>query len=171
MSEVHTDEQLLPEPDPKKASETVLELLKQLIGLASGVLALSATFVDKLKPSQPYLTCLLAVSWLLLIGAVFAGLQAMSASVKVFHRPEFKWTERKLRNFARASKYCFIFGISAFALFAFLLNVLGLSDKNTDSQHVTIHAGPVGSLRIESSAAVTRDSEPSNGRRRIDKRQ
>jgi hypothetical protein len=113
-------ERSFPDPDSKKAGEIALELLKQLIALSSGVLALSATFIEKLRPSHPLLLSLLACSWLALITAVFTGIQAMSATVKSFHRPEFTFTEKRLRQYARTSKYAFLIGITLFALFAFV---------------------------------------------------
>ena len=48
-----------------KADEAALELMKQLITLASGVLALSAAFVDKLPKAPQYLLSLLFLSWVL----------------------------------------------------------------------------------------------------------
>jgi hypothetical protein len=136
-------DRLFPPPDTKKAGETALELLKQLIALSSGVLALSATFIDKLRPSHWALLTLLAGSWIALIIAVAAGIQAMSATVKAFHRPEFSFTEEKLRRYARTSKYSFLAGITLFALFAFLsLATPKKTAPTNESRNPQKHATP-----------------------------
>jgi len=126
MSEPQTSQ---PDPqegevDKKTATTAALELLKQLITLSSGVLVLSATFVQKLNTTNQWLLLLLGVSWLLLVASVFCGLQSMSAMVKGLTHPEFHWSQAQLRGYARASKYCFIGGIGLFVTFAFLLLLL-----------------------------------------------
>jgi hypothetical protein len=106
------------EPSPK-ADEVALELMKQLITLASGVLALSATFVEKLKLTPVYLPIILAFSWCALVLSVFGGLQTISAIVKSRLDPdESDWSEGYGKVRARIAKYAFIVGISLFALVA-----------------------------------------------------
>ncbi len=103
-----------------RADEAARELMKQLITLASGVLALSATFVGRLGDVSVYLLILLAISWLALIISVFFGLQTLSAIVQTHLNPEESdWSRGYGRMSARISKYAFILGIALFAVFAF----------------------------------------------------
>lgn len=140
-----------PEADPSKAKETALELLKQLITLASGVLALSAAFIEKFATGNPLLLTILGLSWLCLLGAIFAGLQAMSAMVKRLTHPHFSWSEEKLRGFARVSKYCFVVGIGLFAVFAYSAFVLTVTKQlggerqqsASSGSGRTLHSAPV----------------------------
>lgn len=107
-----------------RADDVALELMKQLITLASGVLALSATFIEKLRGTPGYLLILLALSWLALIVSVFCGLQTISAIVKTRLEPdESDWSQGYGKACARLSKYAFVVGIALFATVA-LLSVL-----------------------------------------------
>lgn len=103
-----------------RADEAARELMKQLITLASGVLALSATFVGRLGDVSVYLLILLALSWLTLIISVLFGLQTLSAIVQWHLDPEESdWSRSYGRMSARISKYAFVVGIALFAVFAF----------------------------------------------------
>lgn len=106
--------------DEQSAGQTALELLRQIIALSSGVLALSAAFIEKFSQRNPAMLVVLGVSWLCLVASVFCGLQAMSAMVKSISRPEFHWSRAHLRTYARASKYTFVLGLALFAIFAFV---------------------------------------------------
>jgi len=112
--DVKTDDQ------PSDAHEVALELLKQLIALASGVLALSATFIEKLSPATKTGLVVLGAAWLALLVSVFGGLQGMSAVVKSRLDPDHDWSTGKGQFYARLAKYGFLLGILLFALFAFL---------------------------------------------------
>src|SRR5712692_1966781 len=93
------------EQNPESQLRTaILELLKQLIGLAAGVIALSAAFADKLAPHFGVAARGLGASWLMLIASLFFGLQAMSALVKSLKEPDFSWAADALRRNARLSK-------------------------------------------------------------------
>jgi hypothetical protein len=100
------------------AHESALELMKQLITLASGVLALSATFLAKVSFTRWWLVALLAASWLALLISVFCGLETISAIVKSRLNQEYDWSRGYGRRCALISKYAFVAGISIFALFA-----------------------------------------------------
>jgi len=104
-----------------KADEAALELMKQLIALASGVLALSATFVGRLQDTSVYHLSLLALSWLSLVISIFFGLQTLSAIVQSRLTPdESDWSTGYGQMSAKISKYGFVIGIALFAVFAFL---------------------------------------------------
>jgi len=103
-----------------EAHKVALELMKQIITLASGVLALSATFLEKLSSMSFLLLIVLAVSWLALLVSVFFGLETISAIVKSRLDPDYQWSKGYGKDSARISKYTFVGGIALFALFAFL---------------------------------------------------
>jgi hypothetical protein len=102
------------------ASEAALELMKQLITLSSGVLALSATFIDKIGTASMYLLIVLGTSWIVLLGSLFFGLQTISSIVKSRLTKDNEWSKGYGRTSARLSKYAFVVGIALFAVFAFL---------------------------------------------------
>jgi ABC-type multidrug transport system permease subunit len=102
------------------ADEAALELMKQLITLASGVLALSATFISELEGRSFLLIGFLVVSWVLLLSSIFFGLQTISVIVKSRLRSNDDWSAGYGKKSAWASKYAFTAGIGLFALFAFL---------------------------------------------------
>ena len=117
---------LEPQPDdissspPSDAHKIALELLKQLITLSSGVLALSATFVEKFAAVTPWVISVLVLSWVCLIASILLGLEAISAIVKARLSPDFDWSEGRGKWTAAASKYSFVAGIALFAVFACL---------------------------------------------------
>jgi len=143
--------------DPKLADATALDLIKQLITLSSGVLALSATFIEKFTTSRMYLMLLLAVAWLLLMVSIYAGLQAMSALVQASLHPEFTWVREHLVRYARISKYCFALGISCFALFAYTSFLVTIDDRE--------HKGERGLLEPNAIGAKTSATAQSSQRR------
>jgi hypothetical protein len=103
-----------------KADEAALELVKQLIALASGVLALTAAFLDKL-PKVPlcFLLCLF-LAWAALMLSIFCGIKTISAIVKSRLNSNVEWSEGKGKQFAQWCHYSFLAGIGLFAIFAFL---------------------------------------------------
>ena len=106
------------------AHTIALELMKQIITLAAGVVALSATFLEKIKTGSISLV-VLGLSWVALVISIFFGLQTISAIVKSRLNPEeHEWSKGRGQAYARISKYAFVVGISLFAIFAFLLFVL-----------------------------------------------
>lgn len=107
-------------PPSSKADEAALELMKQLITLASGVLALGAAFIDRLPKSSVYLLILLFGSWTALASSIFFGLKTISAIVKSRIDSDDEWSRGKGRQFARFSQGGFLLGISLFATFAFI---------------------------------------------------
>jgi hypothetical protein len=105
------------------AHQIALELMKQIITLASGVVALSATFLEKLATS-PLSLVLLALSWAALLLSIYCGLQTISAIVKSRLSPEHKWSEGSGKSYASVSKHAFVIGIVLFAVFAFVSFVM-----------------------------------------------
>jgi ABC-type transport system involved in multi-copper enzyme maturation permease subunit len=102
------------------ADEVALELMKQLITLASGVLALSATFISGLEGKSIGLILVLLSSWVLLLVSISFGLQTISVIVKSRLKSNDDWSMGYGRKSAWISKYAFTAGIGAFAVFAFL---------------------------------------------------
>ena len=106
------------------AHKIALELMKQLITLASGVIALSATFIEKF-PTRWITLPVLAMSWLALLLCVFFSLQTISAIVKSRLAADAEWSKGSGQKYARSSKYAFLAGIFLFATFA-LASVLSM---------------------------------------------
>lgn len=104
---------------PDDAHQIALELMKQLITLASGVVALSATFLEKFGKDSLH-RILLGLSWIALVTSIFCALQTISAIVKSRLNPEHQWSKGSGQIYARASKYAFVIGIFLFAVFAFV---------------------------------------------------
>jgi hypothetical protein len=104
---------------PSDAHQVALELMKQLITLASGVIAISATFIEKF-PTRWVLLPLLAMSWAALLSCVFFSLQTISAVVKSRLDGDVEWSKGWGQRYARSSKYAFLVGIFLFASFAFI---------------------------------------------------
>jgi hypothetical protein len=108
------------EASAPRADETRLELMKQLITLASGVLVLSATFIARLPDIRLLLLIPLAVSWLALLVSVFFGLQAIASIVEGRLNPgDEDESFEQVTQRARVAKYGFLIGIAMFAAFAF----------------------------------------------------
>ena len=97
-----------------------LEFLKQLITLSSGVLALSAAFIENFLPTSPLLSLCLFMAWVCLAFSIYFGLQAISEIVQSRLVPGLNWADRVGRKYTAASKYFFILGIILFAVFAFI---------------------------------------------------
>jgi hypothetical protein len=97
-----------------------LEFLKQLITLSSGVLALSAAFIENFLPTSLPQSIILLVSWVCLAFSIYFGLQGISAIVQSRLVRGLNWASGRGRRYTGESKYFFIAGIILFAVFAFL---------------------------------------------------
>jgi hypothetical protein len=106
------------EPDLKLAADAALELMKQLITLSAGVLALSATFIEKLEPQGVLSIAGLVIAWLALVVSLIAALDTISAIVKSRLKPEFDWSTGRGQRAAGVSKYSFVVGIALVAAVA-----------------------------------------------------
>jgi hypothetical protein len=106
------------ETKPDDAHAVAVDLMKQLITLASGVLALSATFLEKFKPLSTLQMVAVALSWLLLLLSAFFGLETISAVVKSRLESDVNWSRGYGLRCAKATKYLFVSGIACFAFFA-----------------------------------------------------
>ncbi len=103
---------------PDDAHLAALELLKQLITLSSGVLAVSAAFIANFFPGSVVQILILVGSWACLAASVYSGLQAMSAIVQSRLTPGLPWSKGLGEKYATASKYFFVAGLILFAVFA-----------------------------------------------------
>ena len=101
----------------READEAALELMKQLIALGSGVLALSATFLEKLTATPIALIAILALSWLALVLSVFFGLETISAIVQSRLDSNDEWSRGYGYRSAITCKWGFVCGIALFAVF------------------------------------------------------
>ena len=107
-----------------KADEVALELIKQLITLSAGVLALSATFIDKLPRGPSYILLVLLVSWIALVLSIYCGLKTISTIVKSRLESNDDWSKNEGKRYARWCQNCFLAGITVFASFAFISLIL-----------------------------------------------
>lgn len=125
------------EPEPILAADAALELMKQLIALSSGVLALSATFIERLAPAGASYVAALLLGWVALIVALVAGLQTISAIVKSRLRPEYEWSTGYGQKAAAVSKYAFVLGIALVAAVA-LGSWSRSSSRDTEPSSTTV---------------------------------
>ena len=142
---------------PPRADEVALELIKQIVTLASGVLALSAAFIGTLPPVPQYFLCLLALSWAALVVSILCGLKTISAIVKSRLDSNDSWSGGRGKRFAQCSHYSFLAGIAMFAAFAFLSLVI-FSPKNDEA--VTIRIDDPRIINILRDAVEDRKSPP-----------
>ena len=106
------------------AHQIALELIKQLITLSSGVLALSATFIDKFKSDSPWILIILILSWFSLIISILAGIQTISIIVQSRLLNIIDWSKDVGQRYASISKYSFVLGVVLFAAFALISFIL-----------------------------------------------
>lgn len=108
----------IPNAEPQLAADAALELLKQLITLSSGALALSATFADAFR-SSPLAPFLLPACWVALITSVVTALQGISAIVKSRLKPEHDWSQGYGKRMASISRHSFWIGLALLAALGF----------------------------------------------------
>ena|SRR6266404_4429324 len=106
-----------------RPDEAALELMKQLITLSAGVLALSATFIDKLPKAPSYMLTVLVLSWLALVFSLYCGLKTISAIVKSRLDGNQDWSKGDGKIYALCCEYGFVSGIVIFVLFAFVSKI------------------------------------------------
>lgn len=107
----------------KDAADVALEWVKQVITLSSGIVALSATFLNKLGSYPNCILFFLIFSWVCFITSILTGLELFSTIVQSHLKKNNNWSEGIGLAYARACKYLFISGVIIFCLFA-LLSVL-----------------------------------------------
>ncbi|HZE70019.1 MAG TPA: hypothetical protein VE135_10905 [Pyrinomonadaceae bacterium] len=148
-------------PESTKADEAALELMKQLITLASGVLALGAAFVDKLPKTPVYLLVLLFLSWTALIISLIYGIRTISTIVKSRLNSDDEWSRGEGRTFGRRCQTSFLIGIGLFAAFAFV----SLAWPSSNKEATRVHIEAVDQRVIEGLKSSKPDqSSPSSGR-------
>lgn len=117
--------------DADGAAQVALEYIKQIITLASGILALSGTFIEKLVKDISYPTILLLASWLLLLVSVYYGLATISTIVKSKLKNDQEWATGYGKRCATICKMTFIAGIAVFLIFVSWSLILQ-ADKSGD---------------------------------------
>jgi hypothetical protein len=99
------------------AAQVALEYIKQIITLASGILALSGTFIEKLVKTVSYHAALLPLAWILLLTSVYFGLATISTIVKSKLKDDQNWAEGRGKQYATICKLTFVGGIGVFLVF------------------------------------------------------
>lgn len=110
------------EPTPNREDDShivVVDFAKQLITLASGVIALSATFIPDFAILTSAQLAILGCSWIALTCSILFSLLSISAVIASRSDPLNYWSMPASRKFARIGMYVFLAGISLFAFFAF----------------------------------------------------
>lgn len=146
----------LPRPDRAGAAEVALELLKQLITLSSGALALSATFATEFRGQFPF-TLVLPASWAAFVVSIITALRAISTIVQSKLRPEHDWSSGKGKRNAAVSRRTFVLGLALLGVFGAVVLFGPTSDSATRSLTDTAivageTAGSVGSSGCAPSA-------------------
>jgi hypothetical protein len=126
-------------PEKPRADDVALEFARQLITLSSGVVALSATFIEKLVGANFYLIVILALAWIALLTSIVGGLQTISAIVGSRLVDDDEWSTGYGRRMAALSKWAFITGISLIAIFAFGF-ILGVNSKVEPAKVVILNS-------------------------------
>ena len=135
-------------PQVTEALPIALELMKQLITLSTGVLALSAAFLDKFRVSNPWDYLPLILSWAFLIASLIAVLNVISAMVQSRLKPEREWHTGRAKTLGRISKVTFVLGLSSFGLFALIATWSTTSTpRDGAAQSLEIINGRGGELR------------------------
>jgi hypothetical protein len=106
---------------PDDAHIIAVDFSKQIITLASGVLALSATFLPKLTSVPLASLIFLVLSWGTLTLSVYYGLNTISVIIKSRITSDDDWAEGEGQSSASNSKTLFFLGIIFFSVFAFLV--------------------------------------------------
>jgi len=134
-----------------KASSAAIDYIKQIIALASGVLALSATFITEFTSSGLFGYIMLAISWLLLFCSLTAGLWTMATIVKSRVDGNDDWSGGLGRRLAKVSRITFVGGLVIFAAFAFISFV----QSNTPNHDAVDSLGRVTERKVKSAADTT----------------
>ena len=107
---------------PKEAVKLVQDITKQVLTLTTGVLALSATFINTLLPHAPRFIVILFFAWGLFTFSIIGGMFTLSSIVN-------KLKNNKHEPFAKSTTIpaviqwlCFILGF--ILLWVFVLNNL-----------------------------------------------
>jgi hypothetical protein len=103
------------------AHQIALELLKQIITLASGILAISATFIQQFSASNKLFFIILIIAWINLVISIFSALITISAIVKSRLDNNDDWSSGTGKKSAQISQTCFLIGIIFFGIFALIL--------------------------------------------------
>ncbi len=92
-----------------------LEWIKQIITLSSGIIVLSATFLNTIFKQLNWSVSILIVSWLLLLSSIIFGLKTISQITRSRIEQNDDWF---YENEGKITKFLFITGIVLFVIFA-----------------------------------------------------
>jgi hypothetical protein len=101
----------------ERAQTSTQDFIKLIISLASGVIALSATFVPKFAEHSSITIGVLFVSWLLFAASIFFGIRTLTILTRcIMNGTELWWNQ--IVGTARLCWWCFLIGIGGLIIFA-----------------------------------------------------
>jgi hypothetical protein len=105
-----------PAPPFQAAVSTHVELTRQLITLATAIVTLMITFIDKSGAKSPSLWHALSLSWLVLLASIVAGVQHLdevAREQRQFTRPD---PNPRILRWLRWQKWLFFVGLGGVVL-------------------------------------------------------
>ncbi len=110
----------------QRAQEATQDFLKLIISLASGVLALSVTFIAKFFEGAGSAIFILFTSWVLLALSIYFGIRSLTILTRCIMNDTEKWWNQIVGS-ARGCWWCFQAGIFALIIFAGAVFWIGTS--------------------------------------------
>ena len=101
----------------ERAQSSAQDFIKLIISLASGVIALSTTFVPKFTEHGPIAAFILFGSWLLFAASIFFGIRALTIMTRCIMNDTPLWWNQVVGS-ARSCWWSFLAGIACLIIFA-----------------------------------------------------
>jgi hypothetical protein len=121
----------------ERAQASTQEFLKLLISLASGVLALSVTFVAKFLEGSGWAVFILFGSWILLAFSIYFGIRSLTILTRCIMNDTEMWWNQVVGS-ARYCWWCFLGGIVCLIIFAGVVFWINLTIQR---EHCVVKAG------------------------------
>jgi len=128
-----TDENPAQHKEIPPAQDSTRDLIKLLISLASGVIALSAAFIEKLSAGVGFTIVTLYLSWIALATSIFFGVKALSRLVHAQQTDAKNWYEITLPPMRQCWRY-FQAGVVLLIVYASIASGFRAWPKNQSSE-------------------------------------
>jgi hypothetical protein len=119
----------------KSSVQLVQDITKQVLALATGIVALSATFIEKILSGAIHDLLLLFLSWLVFTISVIAGILTLSSLVYNLKRDKYDPFATATTIPAVIQWISFILGIVLFIVFI----SLNINSSSNSFRHITPH--------------------------------